>query len=267
MTTITEIEYDSEEDEYDIGNMHILLNNIYKNDDVNEFIKILESGDFSKYIKSTTEEFLFSTLESACTNGCENIIKLILEHQFKVKKDCNPIVYAICGTFDEDKKLNIVKALLDDKRFSPNTPTTLLTVSRLETPLTAAIKYKYLDIIKLLVEREDIDMNYRNECIKISYVNGYILTPLYYACMTAKDINIINYLLNDPRVDPNIYVGNLTVFQHTCNIKLQNSDILAKISEHLYNHPRIDADKLTKVGKTIFEMICGDHVNVVKKLI
>lgn len=283
MTTkdkITEIEYDENEN-FDFDSevsddddfIYMQLQIIYKNDDASELVKLLESDEFNKYTKSddmNKKSFLTDILNAACTKGCENVIKLILEHELIIKNDCNPLVYAIHGTYDMHKKLNIVKILLNDKRFNPNIPVALPNVSRIETPLTIAIKNNYADIIKLVIECEDIDMNYMNEKIKSGYVTGSIMTPLYYACVIAKDITIINYLLDDSRVDPNIYVGNLTVFQHTCNIRSRNSNEiigLAKIADHLYNHPRIDAHKLTKDGKTTLEMICGDHMNVIKNFI
>lgn len=251
--------------------------NIEKVIDLNE-----QTDQIEKYVEQSglsKEHLLTEFLIDACSLNNITLVKFFLDMPFQIIENNNPLVVAIDNIPKDMEDLSLIRVLLDDQRIRVNdthtsTQSNTITHKKLGntqninnqlfnmmnavmggiTPIMAAIKQNRIDILKLLSEHKDIDMN----------ITTTAFTPFLRACI-ERNLEIIQFLLDDPRVDPNKYnSAGLTPLQALC--KLHKSEYV-EVIEYLINHPRIDSTKLTRDGESTLELLTGGYTNVIKKLL
>ena len=115
------------------------------------------------------------------------------------------------------------------------------------TPLMYAIRYNYKNLVKNLLHEPGIEVNTK------AGTTG--LTPLMVAVQNAKDPEIVQLLLESPKLDVN---AQQTSDQSTALIRLAergpiDENVTLRIAQLLLNHPAIDVSLLDAAGNSVLQ--------------
>lgn len=229
-------------------------------DDKNAVITLIESIGINIDNKSN-DGYICRFLVHASIHGNIDLIKYFLDFDFNlINEKYNPLTDIIfyTGGKSRENTLDTIKLLLNDPRIDINAFTIgreyrMLFSCAMKTanPLLLAVLTSRYDIVKLLLEYDNINVNCSAE-------DGE--TPFYKAATVGSpDIAIL--LLNDERVDPNIYCGNYTALQSLL-LKCHLSDVSTSLVKYMLKHPRVDSYMKTKDGKSPFELFTNKYKEI-----
>ena len=168
----------------------------------------------------------------AADRGHVDTVKILLGHP-----DTDPnLVASGCTTLIQVCKPEVVELLLDQEGIEVNR----------QTDLSRAAYYSlvqsHLEVAKLLLEREDIDVNFRES-------NGW--TALYWACNNSC-LTLVDLLLERDDVDPNPrdIDSGYTPLAYVCHYSCTIRNVVA-IVRSLLSHPDTDPNAVDNDGVSI----------------
>lgn len=232
------------------------------NNDINRLICSLESADFDEFItkeNKSKNEILSMLLKNACNRGYQDLIKILLEHidkKYVSYQHLTDTIRYVC--LSKVYNLDIIHLFDDYKSLIGKYAEYCYHI------MINPIQYNRIDIIKLVLEREDINLNIIFDVFSPEFFSMVRekTTVLLYACYyKTTNLDTIKFLLDEPRVDPNMYMDGLTIFQQVLKRRNKYDDVI----ELLANHPRVDIHKRAQDGRTTLDIIQDPYGELIKK--
>uniref|UniRef100_A0A7S4INY1 Uncharacterized protein n=1 Tax=Vannella robusta TaxID=1487602 RepID=A0A7S4INY1_9EUKA len=204
-----------------------------------DFVKILLSHPD---IDPNAESYYRNTpLLEACRLNNREIVRLLLSHP---KVDMNYL--SPLGSACDAGHVELVKELLELDGIDVNS-------ENFKTPFYASVLRKRVEIVKLLLNDERVDVNHLHDGKE---------SALHRVCGYHSDFEMLNILLSSDRIDVNVPSGpeHLGDSGHTpLHIAIRNNHL--HIVERLLSEPEIDLNKTNSVDQTPFEQALRNYDN------